>query len=105
MTPCISAGNLTICAPTGYRYRTVRKCPNCKARRRVLITLYQWYDASATCCYCGDSWSGGEYLMRPAVRGWRAKARVRLQKEWMAETRKRAEAEQQLMDDFIGAEA
>lgn len=52
-------------------YRRVLHCPTCKRRRRFYVWAQDWYDPVATCCACGDAWSGGERLMRPACRGWR----------------------------------
>lgn len=83
---CAVGEGIAICAPHGNRYRTVAWCHNCQRRRRMLVTLYVWYDPIEVCCMCGDSYSGGYRASRPARRGWRQEAHAKLSQEWLAET-------------------
>lgn len=65
-------------------YRRVMHCPTCKRRRRFYVWAQDWYDPVATCCACGDAWSGGERMPRPTSRGWRAEAAAQAKAAWRA---------------------
>lgn len=49
------------------------KCSTCKKRRRMVVDMYEWYDPTATCGTCGETWTGGERCERPFEPGWRKK--------------------------------
>lgn len=84
-------GRVIICSPPSVTERRYCRCPTCKARRRFVVSVFVWYDAIWTCCSCGDSWSAGERMMRPALRGWRGAAAEKARDRWAA-TPPRAEA-------------
>lgn len=59
------ATRVHIYAPNYAVARLVRKCVNCRSRKRVVARLYGWCESSFTCTGCGDD---------PRVRGYRFKA-------------------------------
>lgn len=72
---CITpAAGVIACNPSSFPVRRVRYCPTCRCNRRFAGLLYVWYDATWTCCHCGDSWAGGERMQRPFLKGWRRRA-------------------------------
>jgi len=48
-------------------------CPDCGKRSRFLTFSYEWYGPDSTCIRCGRSWSDGEWMPLPFVRGARQK--------------------------------
>ena len=60
------------------KHATAGTCPDCGARTRFLVFTYEWYGADATCIKCGRSWSGGEWMPLPFVRGSRQKEIARV---------------------------
>lgn len=87
---CLEAGAIYVCSPTPLAtVRRIIRCPNCKTRRRFVVTYYEWYGALATCCACGDQWSDGERLPRPFARGWRKVATAKAKAQWASATRAR----------------
>ena len=71
---CRQYGNLTVCSPNGYHWRSTRHCPTCERRRWFLVSDYVWYPTDSTCLGCGDTWSDGQRRWRPFKRGWRQDA-------------------------------
>lgn len=51
--------NVIICAPQGFTYRSIQRCPYCDRRTRHVTTSYEWYDSEVECGGCGHQWSGG----------------------------------------------
>ena len=49
-----------VCAPSGFRYRTIRHCPYCERRRRFVVHTFVWYGPEVMCGGCGNQWSDGE---------------------------------------------
>jgi hypothetical protein len=86
---CQVYDNLVICAPHGATFRTIRYCPTCKTRRRMVESWYVWYGPHASCTVCGDSWSDGERQPRPFARGWRKEAVAHAKREYAAAGTKR----------------
>ena len=85
MTPCIHAGNITICFPRICAMRLrVHRCPTCKCLRRFLAEHEEWYGWRETCLTCGDEWQDGEMSERPMMRGWRAKHVALTKEHWKA---------------------
>lgn len=66
--------DLHVCRPRVVVFRTVRRCPECGERRRIVGQWAVWYGTTWTCCGCGDSWCDGERLPRPFEPGWRKRA-------------------------------
>lgn len=62
--------------------KRVLHCPTCDRRRRFVVASQEWYDPIATCCACGDAWSGGERMPRPFRPGWRKAAIARARAHW-----------------------
>ena len=88
---------LHVCVPRSVTIRTVRQCPTCQQRRRMVGSATVWYNTIWTCCGCGDKWEDGERLPRPFTRGWRAESAERASREWM-EAPPASEARAQLME-------
>ena len=70
--------------------RRIHRCPTCERRRRFVALVYEWYEATWTCCGCGDAWTDGERHERPFLRGWRAKPIAKAKRAW-AESLKEGE--------------
>ena len=73
-----------VCSPRTVTFRSVRHCPTCRTRRRMVGVAAVWYGATWTCCTCGDSWGDGERLPRPFARGWRTRAADIARRRWAA---------------------
>ena len=70
--------SIHICQPKVDFFKlSVRRCPTCRKRRRMLVEHFAWYGFTVTCLTCGDEWQDGERCMRPCERGWRPKAVAR----------------------------
>jgi transposase-like protein len=78
--------NVHICRPKNCLARRILRCPTCKTRRRFVQALFVWYDSIFTCCGCGDQFSEGYRMQRPARRGWRDDAVRRAKQEWAEAT-------------------
>ena len=82
---------LVVCGARGVLWRTVRRCPTERVRRRMVVRDEPWYGATFHCCGCGDRWDEGGRLPRPAVRGWRRRAAADHKTMWSdASTREQA---------------
>jgi len=61
-SPCVDGVNVKldvlICRPDYVLARQIAYCPFCKARKRFLVQLYEWYDPIHVCGGCGREWSG-----------------------------------------------
>lgn len=78
----------TICQPPTMDVRLIRDCPTCKRRRRFAgFDSPPWYGITLTCCACGDTWSDGERLERPFLRGWRMKSAAKAKATWATAVR------------------
>lgn len=75
-------GTVHVYAPDTFWQRTIEHCPTCKRRRRFVVMHQIWYDPTATCCGCGDSWTSGYRDARPFARGWRDTAVRRARQRW-----------------------
>jgi len=64
------------------QWRRVILCPTEATRRRMVVRDHGWWGVTWHCCGCGDSWSDGERLPRPFMRGWRDKAITRHRAMW-----------------------
>lgn len=52
-------------APSGLA-RTIQTCPRCKARKRHLVRVFEWYSPHVTCCACGTTRCDGEWAAQTA---------------------------------------
>ena len=69
----MSAG-VHIYAPRPTRKSAVAAtCPDCGKRTRMLSFFYEWHGWDSTCIKCGRSWSDGEWMDLPFIRGARQK--------------------------------
>lgn len=90
-----------VCRPATVTFRSVRHCPTCDCRRRMVDVWAVWYGSTTTCCACGDSWADGYRLQRPFARGWRKAASARARQRWAdAPARSEAVEQQKRMLDF-----
>ena len=77
----VGAGvSIIICAPQGFTYRSIHRCPYCERRTRHVTTRYEWYDSEVECGGCGHQWSGG-YRLRQSNKQ-RALNRHEFQQRW-----------------------
>ena len=84
--------SIYICKPHETNYRAVLNCPNCKVRRRFVVSLQGWYGPMAFCCACGLTNNDGYYTVPPKTKREQA---IREAKElWKAVTLTRKEAYQ-----------
>lgn len=51
----------------------VADCPDCKQRTRMLCFHTPYYGTDSACIKCGRSWSDGEWMDLPFMRGARKK--------------------------------
>ena len=100
----VSDQRVSVCSGGGIAIRTVRRCPTCKQRRRFTGSDEAWYGITITCCACGDSWSSGELLMRPRVRGWRKDAAAKARTRWDRAVRVGSPEHRQFIRAEIGFE-
>lgn len=56
-----------VCARSGTTVQKVRRCRQCRARRRHVVTYYEWYGPEVVCCHCGARTSAG-FLRRARAR-------------------------------------
>lgn len=79
---------VAICQPPTINVRHVGTCPTCKQRRRFAgFDTPPWYGITLTCCACGDTWTNGERLDRPLMRGWRVKSAANAKAMWTSAVR------------------
>lgn len=71
-----------LCSPTTIYVRTVRRCPVCGKRRRLVGFDQLWYGITWTCLGCGDQWCGVELLPRPFRPRWRRDNIARAASYW-----------------------
>jgi hypothetical protein len=64
---------LHICYTRYSRVEAFRiKCPNCRPFQCAAVGAFQeWYGWYVTCLRCGERFADGEWMPRPAERGWR----------------------------------
>lgn len=53
-----------ICTPSEFTFRAIGRCRRCRARRRLIVTLFMWYGPIVRCCHCGAYVNDG-YLKPP----------------------------------------
>lgn len=94
---------LVVCSPRGLRYRAVRYCSVCKARRRFLVTIFAWYGPEVVCCFCTTRWSDGWRRPRSRSAKVRDTDRRKLSVLWRSETTTHDEAMQALMERIKAA--
>ena len=76
-------------APPSFAFRSVQSCGVCRAKRRFIMRLYEWYPATATCCGCGTTWSDAQ--SHSQNKQMKIKARDEARKAWpTAMTREQA---------------
>lgn len=78
---------VVLCRPDTLWVRTVRCCPVCGQRRRLVGFDQLWYGITWTCLGCGDMWCGEELLERPFKPRWRQENIARASKRWDAAVR------------------
>jgi hypothetical protein len=69
---CAKGDGIVICSPRWMRFRTVRRCRKCKARRRGFIYCWLWYDPEFKCSTCNGTlaeWRT-ETTTRAEVQAW-----------------------------------
>lgn len=71
---------ITICRPLRRYWRSVRLCPTCGVRSRMVIGEEPWYGQFVGCLACGESWQDGEMRPRPWAPRWRQDAAARHRK-------------------------
>lgn len=89
--------------PAVFTARRILFCPTCDRRRRFVVSSFIWFDPTAQCCACGETWHGSERAARPFARGWRTEAIRNAQQRW-ATAMSRTEADaafRAAVDDYV----
>lgn len=105
---CIHDGDRhvgSVCRPSTFWVRAVRRCPECDQVRRLVGFDQVWFGITWTCAGCGVSFTAEEFLPKPWERGWRAKAIAAARERWPQSRKAGGPEHRQWLHGQLAAEA